>query len=132
MVLELGYFVLLTLFGPAYKSVSRNQGGHIVTPPSLNILGLGGVSVPILFGIDLLWNDLPFSKEFRKFGCLQPSKIMFEFWNFWLAQDAFDPVCNEYLWNSGISDELFFFGETRYLYGQIGLRDKIRKDTNSL
>ena len=38
--------------------------------PPLNILGLGGVRFPILFGNDLFWNDLPYSK---------PSKIMFDF-----------------------------------------------------
>ena len=44
-------------------------GRHIVPPPApLNILRLGGVRVPILFGNDLLWHDLPFSKGFRKFG----------------------------------------------------------------
>ena len=46
----------LTPFGPAYLSISRNQGGgHIVLP--LTILGLGGVRVPILFGNDLPMND---------------------------------------------------------------------------
>ena len=44
-----------------------------------HILGLGGVGVPILFENDLLWNDLPYSKGFTKFGCLQPSKVMFDF-----------------------------------------------------
>ena len=66
----------LTLLGPAYLSVSKDHVGHIA--PSLNILGLGRVRVPILFGNDLLWNDLPHSKEFMKFGCLEPSKIMFD------------------------------------------------------
>ena len=46
---------------------------------ALNILGLGGVRVPILFGNDLPRNDLPYSKGFMKFGCLEPSKIMFDF-----------------------------------------------------
>ena len=35
---------------------------------TLNIFGLGGVRVPNLFGYDLLWNDLPYSKGFMEFG----------------------------------------------------------------
>ena len=68
-LIETSYRVLennmLTLFDPAYLSISRNQGGGTLYP--LNILVLGGVRVPILFGIDLLWNDVSFSKGFRKF-----------------------------------------------------------------
>ena len=48
-------------------------------------LGLCGVRVPILFGYDLLWNDLPYSKGFMKFGCLESSKIMFGFRIFFLV-----------------------------------------------
>ena len=48
-------------------------------------LGLGGVRVPILFGNNLLWNDLPHSKWY-KFGCLEPSKIIFDFWNVLLVK----------------------------------------------
>ena len=33
---------------------------HILPP--LNIMRLGGVRLPIIFGNDLLWNDLPYSK----------------------------------------------------------------------
>ena len=55
----------LTLFVLAYFDVSGTGGGHIVPP--LNIFGLGGVRVPILFGNDLLWNDLLYSKGFMKF-----------------------------------------------------------------
>ena len=51
--------------------------GHIAPP--LNILKLGGVRVPILFGNDLLWNNIPYSKGYMKFGRLEPSKIIFEF-----------------------------------------------------
>ena len=47
----------LPLFKPAYLR---------------GILGLGGVKVPILFENDLFWNDLTYSKEFMKFGCLEP------------------------------------------------------------
>ena len=54
--------------------------------PPLNIFGLGGIRVPILFGNDLLWNDLPYSKGYMKFGCLEPSKIMFDFWNIFLVE----------------------------------------------
>ena len=42
----------LTLFGPAFLGVSGIQGGGHIVPP-LNIFGLGGVRVPILFGNDL-------------------------------------------------------------------------------
>ena len=42
----------LTLFAPAYFSISRNQRGG---GGSSNILGLGGVRVPIFFG-----NDFPY------------------------------------------------------------------------
>ena len=70
----------LTLFGPAYFGISGirgGRGGHIVPP--LNIFGLGGVRVPILFGNDLPRNDLSYSKGFMKFGCPEPSKKMFDF-----------------------------------------------------
>ena len=50
-----GSFVPLTLLGPAYLSISKDQGGgHIKGPPPLNILRWGGVRLPILFGNDLL------------------------------------------------------------------------------
>ena len=55
-------------------------------------LGLSGVKVPILFGNDLLWNDLPYSKGLLNFGCPEPFKIMFDF-EFFVGQKAFDPVC---------------------------------------
>ena len=73
--------LILTLLKPAYLRVSKNQGGVAHCAPPQNILGLGGVMVPILFGNDLLWDDLPYSKGFMKFGCLEPSKVMFDFWN---------------------------------------------------
>ena len=60
--------IALTLFKAAYLSITTYRG-----------LGLGGVRVPILFGNGLLLNDLPYSKGFIKFGCLEPSKVMFEF-----------------------------------------------------
>ena len=56
------------------------RGGHIV--PRLNIFGLGRVRVPILFGNDLPRSDLPYTKGFMKFGCPEPSKKVFDFWNF--------------------------------------------------
>ena len=42
-------------------------------------MGFGGVRDPILVGNDLMWNNLPYLKGFMKFGCLEPSKIMFDF-----------------------------------------------------
>ena len=50
----------LTLFALAFLSISKD----------------GGVWVPILFGNDLLLNDLPYSKGFMKFKWLKPSKII--------------------------------------------------------
>ena len=42
----------LTLFAPAYLTIPKNwEGGGA---EYLNMLGLGGVRVPILFGNDLL------------------------------------------------------------------------------
>ena len=41
---------------------------------TIDHFGLGGVRVPIIFGNDLLWNDLPYLKGFVKVGCLEPSK----------------------------------------------------------
>ena len=58
----------------------RDPGGHIVPP--LYIFGLGRVRVPILFGNDLPRSDLPYTKGFMKFGCPEPSKKVFDFWNF--------------------------------------------------
>ena len=52
-------------------------GGAHCSP--LNILGLGGVRASILFVNDLLWDDVPFSKGFMKFGCLEPPKKCFIF-----------------------------------------------------
>ena len=47
----------LTLFAPAYLTIPKNwEGGGA---EYLNMLGLGGVRVPILFGNDLLWYCLP-------------------------------------------------------------------------
>ena len=40
------------------------------------------VGVPILFGNDLSGSDLQYSKGFVMFGCPEPSKVMFDFWNF--------------------------------------------------
>ena len=65
----MGVLKALTLLGPAYLSVSKD----------LCILGLVCVRVPILFGNDLPMNDWPISKGFMKFGCLEPSTIMFDF-----------------------------------------------------
>ena len=49
----------LTLFAPAYMSISKDWGGERAHCAPLNILELVGVGVPILFGNDLLWNNLP-------------------------------------------------------------------------
>ena len=60
--------LFLTLFAPAYLTIPKNwEGGGA---EYLNMLGLGGVRVPIIFGNDLLCNDLPYSKGLIKMGCL--------------------------------------------------------------
>ena len=50
--------------------------------PPLNILGLDGVRVQILYGNDFLLNYLPHSKGFMKIGCLEPSKKCLTFETF--------------------------------------------------
>ena len=49
---------------------------------TLNIFGMGGVRVPILFGNDLPMHDFPYSKGFIKFGCQEPSKKYLTFETF--------------------------------------------------
>ena len=60
-------FQSLTLFPPAYWSISKNRRGGGAHCAPLNIFGLGGVRVPILVGNDLPRHDLPCSKGFMKF-----------------------------------------------------------------
>ena len=60
------------------------RGGAHCVP--LNIFGLGGVRVPILFGNYFPRSDLPYSKGFMKLACPEPSKKMFDFWNFCSSQ----------------------------------------------
>ena len=60
----------LTLLGPAYLRVSKDQGGGHICP--LWILGLGWVRVPVLFGNDLSGSYLPYSEGFMKFGWPEP------------------------------------------------------------
>ena len=88
-----GFLSYQHLVNPIYPGLFwyiRYRGGHIVPP--LSILGLGGVRVPILFGNDLPMNDRPFPKGFRKFKCLEPSKIMFDFQIFLLRLAQFERV----------------------------------------
>ena len=63
----------------------RYWGGGTLCPP-LNIFGLGRVRVPILFGNYFPRSDLPYTKGFMKFGCPEPSKKVFDFWNFCLSK----------------------------------------------
>ena len=58
--------------------------------PPLNIFGLVGVRVPILFGNDLPWSA--YSNGFVKFGCPEPSKKCLTFETF-VVREAFDPFC---------------------------------------
>ena len=54
-------------------------------------------------------SDLLYSKEFMNFGCLAPSKIMFDFLIFFVGREAFDPVSKGPAFrNFGIYDELYF------------------------
>ena len=58
LLLDWLFPLILTLFTPAYLSISKNEGGaQSHCAPPLNILGLGGVRVPILFGNYLPMND---------------------------------------------------------------------------
>ena len=59
----------------------QGAGAHCIVPP-LNIFGLGRVRIPILFGNYFPRSDLPYTKGFMKFGCPEPSKKVFDFWNF--------------------------------------------------
>ena len=83
---------LLTLFWPSLFWCIRDLGGRAhCAPPPLNIFGFGWVRVPILFGNDLLRNDLPYSKGFIKFGCPEPSKKCLPLETF-VCQRGVDPV----------------------------------------
>ena len=69
---------------------------------------------PICLGNDLPINDWPYSKGLIKIGCLEPSKIMFNFLFFLLvARRLAQSVRVPPLWNLVISDELYFFCQTR-------------------
>ena len=72
--------VLNPIWPGLFWCIRYRGGGHIVPP--LNIFGLGRVRVPILFGNYLPRSYLPYTKGFMKFGCPEPSKKMFDFWNF--------------------------------------------------
>ena len=83
-------------------------------PPPPNIFRFCGVEVPILFGNDLLWNGLPYWKGFMKSGCLEPSKIMFDFWNVLLVERRL----TQFVWVppykiSVILTNFIFFAETK-------------------
>ena len=64
--------IYLTLFAPAYLSISSNRGGAHCAPPLY--LGVGWS-----FGNYLAGSDLLYSKGFMKFRCPEPSKKMFYF-----------------------------------------------------
>ena len=51
----------------------------------LNIFGLGGIRVPILFGNNLPESDWPFSKDSWSLDAQNPPK-MFDFWKFCLSK----------------------------------------------
>ena len=84
--------------------------------PPRNILGLGGVRVPILFGNDFLWNDLPYSKGLMNFGFLEPSNIMFDFWFFLVERHLaqFVRVPPNEIW--AFLTNFIFYAKTRQLY----------------
>ena len=96
----------LTLFGLAYFGVSGIY---------LNIFRLGGWGFQFFFGNNLPRNDLPYSKGFMKVGCPDPSKKMFDFWNFWSSKRRLIRFLRVPPYE--ISDELYFFSEMRQLYG---------------
>ena len=77
------------LFNPVCPGpIWAGEGAYL---PPLCILGLVWVRVPILFGNDLGWYTI--SKGFIKFGFLEPSKELFDFWKFLLVERCFNPVC---------------------------------------
>ena len=55
LLLDWLFPLILTLFTPAYLSISKKRRGAHCAPP--NILGLGGVRVPVFFGNHLPMND---------------------------------------------------------------------------
>ena len=71
------------------------------------------VLIPILVGNDLPRHDLPYSKGLMKFVCNQPSRKMFDFWNFISSKRRLTQ--GPALWNFGISDKLYFFFSNVFL-----------------
>ena len=84
--------LILTLLGPAYLNVSKDP------PPPTKYLKVGWGRVPIHFGNDLSWIDLPHSKGFIKFGCLEPSKSNVWLLKCFVGREPFDLVCKGELW----------------------------------
>ena len=68
------YLLWLTLFAPAYLSVSKSQGRLIYV-----FRVWFGLGFQIFFGNNLSRNDLLFSKGFMKFGWPEPPKTMIDF-----------------------------------------------------
>ena len=60
-------------------------------PPKKKYFGIGWGLASNCFGNDLLWGDLTYSEGFMKFGCPEPSKIMFDF-EIFVVGEAFDSV----------------------------------------
>ena len=59
-------------------------------PPPPNIFRFCGVEVPILFGNDLLWNSLPYSKGFVMSGCQTTNDTQTIFWMHIIKADHLD------------------------------------------
>ena len=81
----------LTLFSPAYLSISRNRG----------LVGLG-----FQFFLEMtccrLWNNSPYSKGFMRFGCLKTVQNIVWLLKFFVGREVFYPVCK--------GPSLWFFG----------------------
>ena len=80
---DIGYPAGLTLLGLVYLSISN------VPPPTLNILGLGGVRVPILLKL-LVVEWIAIFKRIHE--VLMPRTLKINVWLF-TSRGVFDPVC---------------------------------------
>ena len=94
------FYAQSTLFAPTYLSIFKTRGwAHLPHPHVFRVwFGLGFQ----FFGNNFSRNDLPDSKGFMKLGCLDPSKIMFDFEIFCWSRG----VCKGAPWWNKLS---FFF-----------------------
>ena len=80
-------------------------------------IGLGGVWVPTLVGNDLPRHNLSYLKGLMKFGCQEPSKKMFDFWNFCLSKRRLTWFIRASPYKILVFVRIFFLHKTRILNG---------------